>query len=260
MFFCSPLWLMSSASALLAPSARTATAVADRAERRVLLALLHGIRMAFSFVGVHACYAPRGRATGEASHARPGRIPKTCAVSALRLLGSAIGLGCQAGYTVEQGGEMTLVCAAHAERDLDDRETGRVEEFLGPFDPAADHVLVRCNANGPAEQMREVMRADAERCGYARQREVLAKVTVDKCQRLLYLAHRQTSPVMRFGRFKEDTPLPRGRPSTCRQRNSLRLPRNLPEAVPAPVVLRALDPLLRARHEVPPDEARAVHL
>jgi hypothetical protein len=135
----------------------------------------------------------RGRATDEASHARPGRIPKTCAVSALRLLGGAIRVGCSAGDTLKQRGEMTLVGAAHGERDLDDRQIGRIEELFGPFDSAADHVLVRRNANRLSEHVGEVIGADAERFGYVRQREVVAEVTFDECQRPLYLLHRQSS-------------------------------------------------------------------
>jgi hypothetical protein len=49
MSFCSPLWRMSFASALLAPNVRIATAVADKATRRVFPPLLREMRMVYSF-------------------------------------------------------------------------------------------------------------------------------------------------------------------------------------------------------------------
>jgi hypothetical protein len=49
MSFCSPLWRMSFASALLAPNVRIATAVADKATRHVFPPLPREMRMVYSF-------------------------------------------------------------------------------------------------------------------------------------------------------------------------------------------------------------------
>src|SRR4029077_640155 len=48
--------------------------------------------------------------------------------------------------------------------------------------------------------------------------------------------------------------------SALRQRDELVVARDLADSAGGPVALRALDPLLRARHEVPPDVARAERL
>src|SRR5215470_4524534 len=186
MFFCSPLWLMPSlscASALLAPDTRTAAA-ADMAKRMVPF-ILHEARMVVSFGISNVCERADRRVASEASGGPRGRIPKTCAASALRLLSGAIGVRRQSRDPVKERREMALVRAAHGERHLDDRQIGRVEQFLGPFDAAADHVLVRCNANREPEHVREVVRADPKRLGDVREREVAIEVTVDECERLL---------------------------------------------------------------------------
>src|SRR5215470_3147153 len=185
-FFCSPLWLMPSlscASALLAPDARTAAA-ADRVKRRILF-ILHEARMVVSFGISIVCERAERRVASEASGGPWGRIPKTCAASALRLLSSAIAVRRQTGDPVKERGEMALVRATHGQRDLDDRQIGRVEQLLGPFDAPADHILMRCNADREPEHVREVVRADPKRFGDVREREVAIEVTVDECERLL---------------------------------------------------------------------------
>jgi hypothetical protein len=89
---------------------------------------------------------------------------------------------------------MALVCAAHGERDLDDRQIGRVEELPGPLDSASDHILVRRNADCLSEHMRKVMRTDTERFGYVRERQVfVAEMTIDERKGLLHPVHRQSS-------------------------------------------------------------------
>lgn len=116
----------------------------------------------------------------------PGRaVYRKLARSVLRVLRSTIGVRRQASDAVKEPGEMALVCAAHGKRDLDDRQIGLLEEFPGPLDAAADHVLVRRNADGRPEHVREVVRADPKRVGDVRQREVVIEVTVDERKRLL---------------------------------------------------------------------------
>jgi hypothetical protein len=81
----------------------------------------------------------------------------------------AVGCGGQAAVCPKERAEVTLICTAHLESDLTQRQVGLGQQVLGGRYAAGEHVLVRAQPGGLLEEPGKMGRARLAHRGQLRQ-------------------------------------------------------------------------------------------
>jgi hypothetical protein len=85
---------------------------------------------------------------------------------------------------MEKRREMTLVGAAHDERDFGDRQSRGFKKMLRARHAAPDQVLVRRKPGRLLENVRKMIRVQLQYCGHFDERQSLTEISVNVANKL----------------------------------------------------------------------------